>query len=354
VSSITRNRLVNVLLALARPLAGLLVCVSSIGLVLPLQAQAENTLKPDGFPQRALTIIVCFGAGGGADQMARAIAAPAEGVLGVPIRVVNKPGAGGLGCLPDFLSAPADGYTLLQHTDNLVSLYASGKSDLNPATDVTPLLIANVVPSQIYINAKDDRFLTDGKPDFNKVISQAKANPGQLTVANYGTPENMEGVTLAKLEQQFDVKFKVVAFENAAERYGSVVGGKIDLLLEQPSDVNSLILSGDLVPVLSIWPERFEAYPNTQAIGVDFAMQWSPLVRWRALFVQNGTPQPVVEYLEAAFKQAWETDEHQAWLEQKGMRLLNSYRSSEETREIAADQITSYTQVYRSLGYPTR
>jgi tripartite-type tricarboxylate transporter receptor subunit TctC len=328
--------------------------VITIGLCIPIKAQAESSLKPDSFPQRAVTIIVCFGAGGGADQMARAIAGPAEKVMGAPIRIVNKPGAGGLGCIPDFLSAPADGYTLLQHTDNLVTLYSSGKSDLNPVSDVTPLLIANVVPSQIYINAKDDRFLTNGKPDFRKVISHAKANPGQLTVANYGTPENMEGVTLAKLEQYFDVKFKVIAFEKAVERYGSVVGRKIDLLLEQPSDVKSLILSGDLAPVLSIWPKRFEQYSDTQAIGTDFKMDWSPLVRWRALFVQNDTPKEITDYLEAAFKQAWESKEHQAWLERMGMQLLNSYRSSEETKKVAADQIMSYTEVYRSLGYPSR
>jgi tripartite-type tricarboxylate transporter receptor subunit TctC len=75
------------------------------GLVVPVllaTAHAAEVSKPAGYPERQITVIVCFGAGGGGDQMARAIAAPAEKILGVPVAVVNKPGAGGLSCLPDF------------------------------------------------------------------------------------------------------------------------------------------------------------------------------------------------------------------------------------------------------------
>ena len=309
---------------------------------------------PDGFPKRQITIIVCFGAGGGSDQMARAMGAAAEGVLGVPVVVTNKKGAGGLGCLPDFLGAPADGYTILQHTDNLVTLYASKKSDLNPATDITPLLIANVVASQLFINAKDERFLTDGKPDFDKVLAYAKANPGQMTVANYGTSENLEGVTMGKLEKFFGFTSKIVAFDKPAERYGSVIGGRIDVLFEQISDVRSLVESGDLAPVLSIWPQRFKVYPDTKSTGQDYGMEWTPTVKWRALFVRKDTPKPILDFLEDAMKTAWATESHQAWLKKKGMHLLNSYRTSAETTQIAADEIETYSDAYRELGLPSR
>ena len=60
--------------------------------------------------------------------------------------------------------------------------------------------------SQLFINPKDERFLTDGKPDFDKVLKYARANPGKMTVANYGTSENLEGVTMGKLEQFFGIK----------------------------------------------------------------------------------------------------------------------------------------------------
>ena len=309
---------------------------------------------PDGFPKRQITIIVCFGAGGGSDQMARAMGAAAEKELGVPVVVTNKKGAGGLGCLPDFLGAPADGYTLLQHTDNLVTLYASKKSNLNPSTDIKPLLIANVVASQLFINPKDVRFITNGKPDFDKVLSYAKKNPGKLTVANYGTSENLEGVTMGKLEKFFGIKTKIVAFDKPAERYGSVIGGRVDVLFEQISDVRSFVTSGDLAPVLSIYPTRFKVYPDTKSTGQDYGMKWNPTVKWRALFARKDLPKPIFEFLEATMKKAWESDGHQAWLKKKGMHLLNSYRNSAEATQIAADEIKTYSAAYKDLGLPSR
>ena len=331
--------------------------VLAAGAILGLSAMPSAVSAgdgPGGFPKRQITIIVCFGAGGGSDQMARAMGAAAKKVLGVPVVVTNKKGAGGLGCLPDFLGAPADGYTILQHTDNLVTLYASKKSNLNPATDIKPLLIANVVASQIFINPKDKRFLTDGKPDFDKVLKYAKDNPGKMTVANYGTSENLEGVTMGKLEKFFGIKTKIVAFDKPAERYGSVIGGRIDVLFEQISDVRSLVQSGDLAPVLSIWPKRFKVYPDTKATGQDYGMKWVPTVKWRALFIRKDTPKPVADFLEAAMKKAWATESHQAWLKKKGMHLLNSYRNSAETTKIAADEIMTYSEAYRELGLPSR
>jgi tripartite-type tricarboxylate transporter receptor subunit TctC len=215
-------------------------------------------------------------------------------------------------------------------------------------------LIANVVPSQIYVNATDQRFLTDGKPDFDKVVGYAKANPEQMTVSNYGTVENMEGVTLAMIQKFFGFKSKVVAFDKAAERYGAVVGKRIDVLLEQPSDVKALLDSGDLAPVLTIWPERFAAFPDTKALGADYGIDWQPIVRWRALFIRPDTPKAIVDYLEAAFKQAYETDEHQAYLKRKSMDILNSYRSSADTRALIEREVDAYLAVYRELGMPSR
>ena len=69
--------------------------------------------KPAGFGNRPLTMIVPFGAGGGSDQLARAMAKAMEEEAGLSFQVVNKPGGGGTAAIPDFMLAPADGYTVL-------------------------------------------------------------------------------------------------------------------------------------------------------------------------------------------------------------------------------------------------
>src|SRR5699024_4778586 len=78
---------------------------------------AETLENPDGFGSRPLTMIVPYGAGGGSDQLARAMAQAMEEVAGLSFQVVNKPGGGGTAAIPDFMLARADGYTVLEAID---------------------------------------------------------------------------------------------------------------------------------------------------------------------------------------------------------------------------------------------
>lgn len=338
----------------AKRYVGILFLCFSATAVLAAGAHAQQIPKPTGYPERPLTIIVCFGAGGGSDQMARALQGPAEKILGQPISVVNKPGGAGIACLPDFLLAPADGYTLLQHTDTLVTQYTAGKIRLNPLEDLVPLLTANIVPSQLYISPKNDRFLTGGRPDFNKVLAYAKANPGKLTVANVSELGGMESITMAVLEKHFGIKTKQISFDKPVERYAAVVGGHVDVLLEQPGDVKALLDAKELVPVLTVWPERFKAFPDVPATGQDYKLDWNPVLRWRSLFVKKGTPPEIVRYLDAVFKAAWEDPAHQQFIEKKNMKIVHSYRSSAETQKAIKEETKTYTEMYKELGLPTR
>lgn len=317
-------------------------------------ASAAKLVKPKGFPKRNLTIIVCYGAGGGSDQMARALEGPAEKIMGQSVSVINKPGGAGLACQPDFLSTPADGYTILQATDGIVTNYVAGRHNLDPSSDVIPLLTANIVPSQIYINAKDKRFLSGGKPDFGKVLAYARAKPGKLTVANISASGGMESITMAVLENHFKIKTKQVSFDKPAERYASVVGRHLDVVLEQPGDVKSLLEGGELAAVLTIWPTRFEAFPNVPATGKDYGLDWNPVLRWRSLFVKKDTPPAIVKYLEGVFRGAWHSKSHQKFVKKKNLDIINSYRNSSDTQKAVVNEMKTYTKIYKDAGLPLR
>ena len=116
--------------------------------------------KPGVYPKRPISIIVCYGKGGGSDQAVAAMQGPLSKIMGVKVNKINKPGGGGVNCLPDFQQAPPDGYTILQHGDGMASKYVSGDMNLHPTRDLTPIAITNVAPTAMFVNPKDERFFS--------------------------------------------------------------------------------------------------------------------------------------------------------------------------------------------------
>jgi tripartite-type tricarboxylate transporter receptor subunit TctC len=300
--------------------------------------------KPGGFPSRPITIIVPYGAGGGSDQLTRAMAVALEKVIEVPVTVVNKPGGGGVAGLTDFFAARPDGYTLTEHIDDAATLYAAGVIKENPAEDWFPICIAQVTFSQIYVRPDDNRF-----SNWDTFMKYTKANPGKVTVANVAHQGSMERVTMYLLEKPLGFKVTQVSFDKPAERYGALVGGHVDALFEQPGDVRAYIESNDMKPILTLLNERPKAFSDSPSI-VDIGLKMEPLLRFRGFFARKGVPQDRLKYLEWAFHEAWESDSFQKFNHSKYMHLINSYRNMEDGKKLIRDAIASYSIVYKELG----
>lgn len=272
--------------------------------------------------------------------------------MNAKINKINITGGGGLNCLPEFLQAPADGYTLLQHIDTLPSRYVEGRIDLNPVTDLEALVIMNVAPTMLFINADDERFQTDGVPDFDKLVEYAKQEEGKLTVSNINIP--MELVSMGVVENHFGFKSRQVLTGKSAERFGAVIGGQLDVLMEQPGDVSKYVEGGNLKPILALWPTRFELYPDTKALGSDYGLDWEPLLRFRGMFLRKGTPPEIVEYLAEVFAEAYRSEDHQEFVKRKSLDIVDSFRSREDTTKILEDSVGVYIDAFRELGLPVR
>jgi len=309
-------------------------------------------MKPDGYPSRPITLLMCYGKGGGSGQANLAISRPAAKIMGVKINIVSKTGGGGLACLSDYAQTPADGYTILQHVDAIVAKYVEGTSNINPAVDLEPLLIMNVAPSGIYMRGDDKRFLTNGKPDWEKVVEYAKKKEGNLTVSNVNIA--MELISMDKVEKHFGFKSKQVMFRKPAQRYGAVIGGKLDLLFEQPGDVTKHVQAGTLAPILTIWPERFKIAPNTKSTGADYGLKWDPLLRWRGLFVRKGTPKAYLKYLQEVFAEAYYTKEHQAFIKRKSLDIVESFRSAKDMQKMMETEVPGYAATLKANGWKVR
>ena len=114
--------------------------------------------KPGGFPERALTMIVPYGPAGGSGQVASAMAEAVTGLTGVAINRDHKPGGSGTVGMTAYMTAPADGYNVMEHIDDASSAHALDSSRPNPASDLIPLVVSQVTFSQVYLRTNETRY----------------------------------------------------------------------------------------------------------------------------------------------------------------------------------------------------
>jgi len=321
-----------------------LVTASALAAVVLLSGLAEAQKKPAGFPQRPLTIIIPYGPGGGSDQVSRAIAAQLQNILGQPVQCVNKPGAAGRAAVPDFMTAPADGYTIMQHIDDAITHYAAGNLKENPTAAWIPLAHTQITFSQLYIRTDDKRFT-----DWPSLLKHIKANPGKVSFANVSGEGTMERVTMAIVEKKLGIKVNQISFDKPSERYAALIGGHVDVLFEQPGDVRQFLAAKQMKPVLTFLEDRPKAFadvPSIKDLGVDIP----ELLRFRGFYVRKGVPEDRVKYLEAAFKKAYESSEYQKFNKSVYMDVIDSYRGREGSIKLLKQTLAIYQKTYKDLG----
>lgn len=318
-----------------------LLAFAGAGLALPALAQME---KPRGFPERPLTIVVPYGPGGGSDQVSRAMAPAMQKFIGQPIQVVNKPGAAGLAAVPDFMAAPADGYTIIQHIDDAITHFAAGKLREDPTEDWVPLGISQITFSQLYIRSDENRFR-----DWPSLLKHIQANPGKVSVANVSGDGTMERVQMSLVEKALGIKTNQISYDKPSERYASLIGGHVDVMFEQPGDVRQFLEAKQMRPVLTFLKERPAAFGDVPAIG-EIAPNVPSLLRFRGFFVKKGMPEDRLKYLEWAFAQAFRTPEYQKFNKDNYMDVIDSFRDRSGAIQLMKETAATYKTAYKELG----
>jgi tripartite-type tricarboxylate transporter receptor subunit TctC len=320
----------------------LLVVLCILPLIVTTSAGAAE--KPKDYPRRPVTVIVPFGAGGGADQMARSLLQQTSKIMGVPVLAVNKPGGNATLGFNDFWTAPADGYTLLQYNDDGVTHFVGGILKENPTKDYIPIAIGMVVYSQIYIRGDDSRF-----HDWDSFLAYAKANSGKVSLGNIAQRGNLEEVQAVQLEKAAGIKFRQISFDKPSERYSALVGGHVDALLEQPGDVAAYLKSGDMKSIFSFTDARPVEFADIPCL-TDLDKTMRNVYKVRGFFMNSAMSKDKQEYLLDVFKQAYETPAFQDYISDK-YPADKKYRNFDECIELLNTMIDTYTKIYKELGY---
>ena len=259
---------------------GLLVAVAVSAALLGGKAQAA------GYPERPIELIVPWGPGGGADQLARLISKLAEPLLGQGIPVVNVPGGTGATGITKLLAAPADGYSMAIYIADSHALLA-GKNPRWTMKDITPVAVLIKGPSFIFVKA-DSPHKTWA--DFEKAL---RAEPGKLKVATLGFG-SVDDFSLSVIAKK-GLKFVQVPFSKPSERYVSILGGHADALYEQAGDVAQFLKNKQMRPLMIFGKERMPAFkdvPSSHELGFNVA-----LPQFRSIVVRAGTPPDIVKKL---------------------------------------------------------
>jgi tripartite-type tricarboxylate transporter receptor subunit TctC len=332
-----------------KPISGLITAAAlasfaGVALAGECKVSESSMAKPGGFPDRALTMIVPYGPGGGSGQVAAAMAEAVSGLTSVGINRDHKPGGSGTVGMTAYMAAPADGYTVLEHIDDASSAHALDSSKPNPAVDLIPLVISQVTFSQIYIRTNETRYT-----DWLSFVEWVKAQDGKATIANVSKEGSMERVIMKFITEASDMEILQISFDKGAPRYGALLGGQVDALFEQPGDVRKFLDADNFKPILTVFNERpgvFSDVPTHREMGMNF----EPLLRFRGFYVHKDAPADRVDWLKWAFQRAYCEDSYQAYNESKFMTVIDSYRDTNGAIDMINGAIAQYRDVYKEMG----
>ena len=268
-----------------------------------LAVAAATGWAEERYPSRPVEIVVPWGPGGGADQLARLTATLIEPLLKTSFPVVNAPGATGATGMAKLLSEPADGYAMAVYIADSNALLA-GPSPRWSLSDIQPVAVMIQGPSFLFV-AENSRFKTWA--DFEK---EARAKPKTLKVATLGFG-SVDDMTLSYLAAK-GIQVIEVPYAKPSERYVSVIGGHVDALYEQAGDVRQFVDSKQIRPIIIFGKERLAAFkdiPSSYELGYKIA-----LPQFRSFVVKAGTPPDRVKVLADALAKAAATPEYKKFL----------------------------------------
>jgi tripartite-type tricarboxylate transporter receptor subunit TctC len=308
----------------------LLLAVLVVGSVAPVGA----------YPERALTIVAAYPAGGMVDIVARPMAESMKKKFPKGVAVLNRPGGGGSVGLAEVVQAKPDGYTVILAPVSTLVIHPQ----LNPLPYKTPddyEPILNTISFHPMLAVREDSPFKTAL----EFVNAARANPGKLRVGSPGEGTSSH-LNLEQLAAAANIKVTHVPFSGWGESSPALLGGHIDLLVAQPGELKPLVDGKKLRPLLAFQGKRHPSYPDTptaREVGYDTA-----LGTWFVLTAPKGTPPAVLKYLHDAARAAIEEPSFVSLMKSRGVEI--EYKTGEKCRQDLWQEYRLHTDILKRLG----
>ena len=247
-----------------------------------------------GWPERPVTIVCCFPPGGSTDASARLVAPGLAEILGRPVVIENRAGAGGNIGIGYVARAPADGYTLLCASSVFVvnsSLYRNAPYD--PYRDFAPVGTLGASPNLVCVRADS------GITSLGQLIAMARAQPDRLNYASpgIGTTPHLAGEVL---KLRTGIQMQHVPFLGAGPAVQAILAGTVQVLVaSQGGSVEAARASGQTLALAQTGAERSPDLPQVPTLG-ELGVADAVSETFNAVYAPAGTPAPVLDRLAAA------------------------------------------------------
>ena len=296
------------------------------------------------YPQRAITLVVPFAAGGPTDVLARVLGAHMSQTLGQTIVVEDVTGAGGtLGAARVAKAAP-DGYTLVlgnlgTHAAS-VGLYQNLSYD--PRSDFEPIMLVATTP-MVLVTPKSLPVAT-----LKDVV--ALAHQRKITMGSAGTGSAAH-LTLLLFASVTHTEVQHVPYRGLSQAMNDLLAGQIETMFDQVISSSPHILAGSVKPIVVTSPTRAKAIPEVPT-SAEAGFPDLQTLTWTAMFAPKGTPKPIIERLNAALDLAMKDPTVARRLDELGADVPppGEERSPQALRKLVADEVAKWVPLIRAAN----
>jgi tripartite-type tricarboxylate transporter receptor subunit TctC len=318
-------------LRFAAGLLGFAAFAATVGTAAPARA---------AWPERTVTIVVPFSAGGPNDLVGRVLAAELSAKLGQNVIVENKTGAVGDIGIASVARAQPDGYTLLETTVVVLINPSVRKTQYDPLKDFAPVAYLGASPNAIITRP------ASGIGSVADLIARAKANPGKLTYATAGTGSVSQlAVELLKIRAGIDMTH--VPFRGAAPSLEAALAGTTDIASVSIGGLVGHIQSGDLKALVQTGEKRAPDLPDVPTMA-EAGVPNTVVQTSQMILAPIGTPQAIVDKLNEAVREILAKPEVQAKLAKAGFHV--QYEGPQALHARMVKEIPQWKEIVERAG----
>src|SRR3954469_434449 len=299
------------------------------------------------YPTRPITMVIPFAAGGPTDVLGRVVAARMGEILGQQVVVENATGAGGMTGANRVKIAAPDGYTILLGTvgtqaqvQNLSKkpLYDAGK-DFQPVALLGEVPLVLIVRKDLPVN------------NIKEFVDYTKKNQEKMQFASSGVGAAVHLGTVL-LNSAIGVNVTHVPYRGSAPAMQDLQGGRVDYMTEIVSTAFPQIQGGAVKAIAALAPQRIKNLPDVPTAaegGVNVSAY-----TWNAIFLPNGTPEPIIKKLSAAAVESMKSPQVREQLEPLGVTIVTEDRMTVDyLGKFVKDEIVKWGKAIQESGAMT-